>query len=130
MASWQKEQKGPFLLPVAALPSLLLSQSYARAGVWLCSGHTHPYVHLFQRSHGKREGPWSRHLCGLEKTGKDQVLAGAPSQGPLHLCQHVPGGQTSSRGWEEAHPSRQSTTSTQQGGRVVCSLLARYEYLP
>ena len=130
MASWQKEQKGPFPLSVAALPSLPLSQSYARAGVWLCSGHTHPYVHLFRRSYGKKEGPWSRHLCGLEKTGKDPVQPGAPSQGPLHLCQLAPGGQTSSRGWEEALPSRQSTASAQHGGRAVYSLLARYEYLP
>lgn len=79
MASWQKEQKGPFLLPVAALPSLLLSQSYARAGVWLCSGHTHPYVHLFQRSHGKREGPGPDTSVGWRRLGKTRSW-----QEPLH----------------------------------------------
>lgn len=130
MASWQKEQQGPFPLPVAAVPSLPLSRSHARAGVWLCFGRTHPCAHLFPQSHRKREGSWSRHLCGLEKTGKDRVLAGAPSQGPLHLCQCAPGGQTDSRGWEEAHSSRQSATSTQQEGHAVYSLLACYEYLP
>lgn len=119
MASWQKAQQGPFSLLVTA--SLSITRG---ADVWLCSGHTHPCAPLFPQSHRKRAGSWSRHLCELEKTGEGQVLTGAPPQGPLHLCQRPPGGQTSSGGWEEAHASRQSTTSGQQEGHAVYSLLA------
>ena len=119
MACWHKAQQGPFPLPVTA--SLSITRG---AGVWLCPGHIHPCTPLFPQSHRKRAGLWSRHLCELEKPGEGQVLAGAPPQGPLHLGQCASGGQTSSGGGEEAHASRQSTTSGQQEGHAVYSLLA------
>lgn len=98
-----KTSRGSFLpssqcFPVSLLPSSRWITSWL--DVWLCFGHKHPFIHLFDgknRCTSLVTGPliqsWSRDFCrNLEKPGNGLVIAGASgspfamSPTPTTLC--------------------------------------------
>lgn len=110
------------LSPPSCSCSLLpLSRSHARAGVWLCFGHTHP---CRTSCESQEEGglvvqtplwfgeDWERSGPGRSPFTRASTLVSACSRG-----------QTDSRGWEEAH--LQQTECNLHSRRVMRYIASR-----